>query len=156
MAKRSLKIQMGLSRITKPRYASEPDFVANVNAQFKEVEKALIDIFNQITDASEDIMVEALQSNFEQSQFYCPQDTGALKASGYLQKGNFRGKPRVEIGYGRGGNPRYTVLVHERLDFHHEYPTRAKFLERAIMEDLDGIYARLRIGYADFMGQLHE
>lgn len=154
MAVRKLKLRMGLERVSKPLYPSEPGFVESVNRQLKALEDDVIDIMKQFEDASPDIMMEALEPNFEQSKVYCPKQTGALVNSGYLENTTFRGQPRVEIGYAKGGNPRYAVMVHENLDRYHAPPTQAKFLERAIMEDLDGIYQRLGWGYQEFAGAI--
>jgi hypothetical protein len=83
---------------------------------------------------------------------YAPVLTGALRASGYLEKVGFRGKPRVEIGFGRGGDPDYAAFVHEAVDIPRRAPTRSKYLEAAVMEDLDQIYRRLGEGYKTFTG----
>lgn len=118
----------------------------------------LIGILDQVYDASEEIMLEALEPTFEKSQMYCPVETGKLKNSGYLEVNAFRGNPRVEIGYGFGGSPKnkmgkpYTAYVHEMLELKHEPPTRAKWLQAAVMEDLDLIMERLSIGYKTSLG----
>jgi hypothetical protein len=124
-----------------------------MNTQISAMTKALLDIQQQFVDVSDEVMLEALQPNYEKSQEYVPKQTGRLSRSGYLQIAETsRGNPRVEIGYGYGGDPFYTVFVHEMVNIRHEPPTRAKFLQQAIMEDLDGIFKRLGDGYKEFMG----
>lgn len=94
-------------------------------------------------------LLEALEPTFEKSQVYCPIDKGNMRASGYLEITSFRGEARVEIGYGRGGNPDYTAKQHENLEYKHKEPTRAKWLQVALEEDADQIkqilIGRLRI-----------
>lgn len=148
--RRRLKVQVGLQRVGRAMWPSEPGYVAQMNAQAKALTDALLDIFKQFEDASEDIMLEALQPTFQKALEYTPVLTGELRASGYLEKAGFRGKPRVEMGFARGGNPRYAIYVHE-IPYSHEPPTQWKFLQKALMEDLDGIYQRLGEGYRTFM-----
>lgn len=151
-ARRKLSIGVGLKR-GGTKFPSEAGYVADVNRQCKELEDILIDVFKQFEDVSEDIMIDALRPTFSKARdIYCPKDSGDLRASGYLEKASFRGKPRVEIGFGRSGKPRYTVYVHEMLNFRHEPPTRAKFLQAAVFEDLNDIYLRLGREYKSFMG----
>lgn len=71
---------------------------------------------------------------FDLSQTLVPVDTGALKLSG--RKSSPR-KVRAQdafystISYG-GGSVDYAATVHERLDYYHEPPTSAKYLERPL------------------------
>ena len=64
-SRRRIKIGVGLQSVRKPIYASEPDFVAQVNRQVKVLEDTLIDIFKQVEDVSEDIILDALEPNFK-------------------------------------------------------------------------------------------
>jgi len=89
------------------------------------------------------IVVDALKPTFEKSQKYCPKDTGDLVSSGYLESRKFRGNVVAEIGYARGNKPSYAIYVHEMLEYRHKAPTRAKFLEAAIDEDLSDIQGRI-------------
>jgi hypothetical protein len=85
----------------------------------------------------------ALEPTFEKSKEYCPKDTGALVASGYLEIVEFRGKPRVSMGYGAGGVPDYAAVVHENLEWRHKAPTKAKWLQVAMEEDLGEFLPRV-------------
>lgn len=143
-----LKLRMGLQRVRKPRYPSEPGFVAAVNRQVRALTDELNDILDQFEEAGPEIVKDALQPTFEKSKAWCPYRTGALRASGYLE---IVGKT-VEMGYGYGNKPWYTVLVHENLDQRHAPPTQAKWLERAIKEDMQAIYLRIGANYAQFAG----
>lgn len=143
---------MGLTRLSKPRYASEPGFVDAVNRQMKTIRDDLEYIFEQFEDATPEIMLEAMRPTFEKSQRYVPKDTMALHDSGYLEIAKRGKNSRVEIGYAKGGNPRYAPYVHEMLSHKHAAPTRAKFLSSAVDEDLYEIIDRLADGYKRFMG----
>jgi hypothetical protein len=150
--RRRLKIQIGKQNVRAATpYPSEPGYVAQMQSQAKKMTDTLLDILDQFKDVSEDLMLEALEPTGEKSQVYCPKDTHELVDSFYLVKAPFRGKPRVEMGYARNSKPPYAVFVHEIPTHQHEYPTRYKFLEQAMKEDLEMIHFRLNILYRDFM-----
>lgn len=147
-----LKLRMGLTKTYKPRYASEPGFVQAVNKQMNALKDDLQYIMDQFADVTPDIVLDALQPTFDKSQVYVPKKTLELMHSGYLEiTSRSRTKPFVEMGYGKGGEPRYAVYVHELTTYHHEAPTQAKFLERAINEDVGQIIDRIYDGYSRFM-----
>jgi hypothetical protein len=143
-----LKLRMGLQRVRKPRSPSEPGFVAQMNRQVRALTDELHSILDQFEDATPEIVKDALQPTFDKSQAWCPVRTGELKASGYLE---ITGKT-VEMGYGFGNKPWYTVFVHENLDQYHAPPTQAKFLERAMKEDMNAIFYRIGANYSQFAG----
>lgn len=107
----------------------------------------VIDEVNRFLDhysnVSGDLAAKALEPTFELSQYYVPVDTGALKRSGELVSKTVRGKGVAEIVYARSGRPHYAMFVHEIMSYGHTPPTRAKFLESAIKEDLQNIKSRL-------------
>lgn len=118
-----------------------------VQQSLKQVLMELNRFVDHVDDQSVEVLREALEPTFEKSQEYCPEDTGDLKRSGYLETRTFRGQAAVEIGYGKGGFPHYAALVHERTDFFHAPPTRAKFLQAALEEDAGNIQARIVSGF---------
>jgi hypothetical protein len=129
-------------------WPSERRDMSNIRAQFREVViQPLQEIFDGLEEASADICMAALEPTFEKSQVYVPKDTGDLADSGYLEVVKTSKGPVVEIGYGRAGSPSYAVAVHERTDIQHQEPTRAKFLEAAVTEDLGEIRDRVYAGY---------
>ena len=147
-----IKINVGLQRQrSTPLSPSEPGYVAQMQQQSKMLTDALLDILDQFEGVSEDLMIQALEPTFEKAKMYTPKDTLELVESAYLEKTPFRGKPRVEMGFARGGSPDYAVYVHEIMSYQHEAPTRAKFLEQAMKEDLEHIYFRLGFLYREFM-----
>lgn len=96
-----------------------------------------------VDNVTPDILMEALEPAFALSQVYCPMDTGDMLASGYLQVVERYHKPTVELGYGKGGNPSYTAVVHENLEWRHKKPTQAKWLSRALEESYGQINAQV-------------
>jgi hypothetical protein len=133
-------------------FPSSLQYHRRVNATVDQITDELMSIMGQFIDVTPDIMLEAMRPTFQKSQVYVPKLTYALMNSGYLEVTSFRGKPRVEIGYARGNNPPYAAHVHEMVDIPHAAPTRSKFLQAAVQEDLGQIYDRLGNGYKRFMG----
>lgn len=144
------RLRVGKISSRAPVYPSEPGYVASINRQLKELEGLVVDIIEQTEDVTPDILLEAWEPTFKKSQYYTPKDTHDLVKSGYLEVRSKGKKPTVEMGYGKGGKPDYAVYVHEILSYHHEHPTSAKFLQRAVMEDLEGLWMRLQSAYRAF------
>lgn len=87
-----------------------------------------------ITEAARLGLDKHTDNVLELSNVYCPKDTGKLVASG--KKEVTKDSPlskTIRISYG-GDDAPYAFWVHERLDLHHNSPTCAKFLERAVTE----------------------
>lgn len=107
----------------------------------------VISRFQQFIDglkkSAPDALYQALLPTFEKAQTYCPKKTGALVASGHLESGmNASGRAFARISFGGGGVIHYAAIVHERTDFHHAPPTRSKYLQAAVEEDLGKMKAR--------------
>lgn len=128
------KVFMGRQNIPSSNGSAEA-FLAR---QFQENMQEIMDNFQEFVDyldgVSADILVEALEPTLGKALEYCPEDTGDLRASGYLEAEKFRGGARAELGFGKGGNPSYAIYVHE-MPYNHEEPTRSKFLQAALDED---------------------
>lgn len=139
----SFNAVVGRKRIAPSLNAYTRSAQLNVRAQMSSVINNYRKFISQVEEAMPDVLYEALQPTYELSQEYVPYDTGALADSGYLEITNFRGKPRVEIGYGLGGVPPYAVRVHETMEFRHEAPTRAKWLQVALEEDAPNVQKRI-------------
>jgi hypothetical protein len=137
-----------LVRKASGSWPNERKDMSSVREQFRaKIVAPLQQMFDSLEDVSEEIIYDALEPTFDKSQMYCPELTGELRESGYLEIVTTKKGPMVEIGYGRGGNPDYAVAVHERTDIKHEEPTRAKYLEAAVLEDLDNIRDRIFSAY---------
>lgn len=147
----TVSLKVGKIRTTAPKFPSEPGYVQSVNTQLKDLQRSLQSIFDQFENASPSIMLDAVQPTFNKSQEYCPVRTGALRASGYAEITGTGKRPRVEVGYAKGGNPPYAVFVHEMTGIPHRPPTRSKWLQAALMEDLSVIKDRLTSLYRNFM-----
>lgn len=148
MARTGFKLGLGLTRVNAPTYSSERGYVSQMNGVIKGLEKDLLSILDAFEVETPEIVRDALQPVFAESQRIVPTRSGRLKRSGYLEITNRGKRPHVEIGYGRGGNPRYAVLVHE-LPQKHAPPTQSKFLERPILQDMQGIINRIANGYRE-------
>lgn len=143
MVNAHLDVGVGFKKIGRGLSPAESGYAQQMRQTSQQLVATLKSIVNQFDAVTEDIMIEALEPTFAKSQEYVPVLTGELKASGYLQKTGSGSRKRVEIGYGRGGQPRYAAIVHERTDIPHAKGKQAKFLQRAVMEDLDGIHDRI-------------
>lgn len=124
-------------------------YTRQARAQMAEVIKNYENLIRHIEEITPELLLEALEPTFELSQEYCPKDTGALVASGYLEIREFRGRARVDMGYGRGGIPDYAAAVHENMEWRHKAPTRAKWLQVALSEDSANIEERIISGYRE-------
>lgn len=155
MATRRLKVNanIGKTRIRgSGRFPSEKAITSSMQKSGKRITDALLNIFDQFEAVSEEVMIQALEPTLELADYYCPVDTGDLLESHYLEGTGTPSNPRVEIGYGRRGVPYYAAYVHEMVGIPHAEPTRSKWLQAAVMEDLENIYNRVGAGYKEFMG----
>lgn len=80
---------------------------------------------------------------FEVSQLEVPVDTGALRSSGFItQPFVFGNQVAISIVYGQAAAP-YALWVHEIMEYYHEPPTKAKFLEDPLTNSLE----EFRVGF---------
>lgn len=147
------RVGVGFKKIpSNTVWASEAGFISQMRERSQYLTDALEEILQSFEDESPEIMLEAMGPIFQHSQELCPKLTGDLVRSGYLEISS-RGKiPTVEIGYAKGGNPRYAVYVHEMVQIPHKPPTQAKFLEVAVLQGLDDLEKRLERGYGELLG----
>lgn len=131
------------SRSTNPVAVASNRYRDEMNRQFKAIMSTYAKVLETIDNVTPQIMYEALEPTLALAKSYTPKKTGALRESGYLEKQSVKGKPFVVIGFAKGGTPAYAPIVHERVDLAHAYPTRSKFLEAALLEDMAGVYARI-------------
>lgn len=146
------RLKMGKTNVRIPAYASESDYVRQANQAMKSIMEDLQYIINETENTTPEIMKQALEPTLELSAKYCPKDTHALVNSRFMEVTSFRGKPTVELGYAKGGVPNYAAYVHEMVQIPHEAPTQAKFLERAVNEDIGNIIDRVVDGYQQLLG----
>lgn len=109
-----------------------------LNRQFQEGMKDILgnleSFIQELGDVMPEILVEALEPTLGQSLEECPVEDGDLRASAYLEAEKYYGGARAVIGYGRGGAPSYAIYVHE-MPYHHEAPTKYKFLQDPLDEN---------------------
>lgn len=136
-----IKIAVG-----KVNIRADGSTAAILGSQSQGAFKELADLFRDYVAELEAFLPQdlagALEPTMELSLGYCPVDTGELYDSAYLAVESYRGGARVEMGYGRGGQPDYAIFVHE-MPYKHAAPTRDKFLEVAIDEDYFNIVQRV-------------
>lgn len=81
---------------------------------------------------------------FDRSQDIVPIDTGALRSSGLVNQPEVNGEEvSVLIQYGGAAAP-YAVIQHENLEYFHEPPTQAKYLEQPMVERVEQFRAGIR------------
>jgi hypothetical protein len=147
-----LNVRIGLTSVRKPEYATEVDYVRQIKKQCDVLKSDLEYVLQQFEDVTPEITIDALRSTLELAKHYTPKLTGELRDSAFIENRGFRGQPRVEIGFAKGGVPRYAALVHEQVEVKHQAPTRSKFLEAAVNEDIGNVIDRVYEGYRRFMG----
>lgn len=95
---------------------------------------------------------DAMLPAFNKSQVYVPKKTGALMASGQLNVFPAEGDiTEAEIIYG-DEEAWYAALIHEAVWLNHAAPTRAKYLQNAMEEELDAFLVSVAVDYAMAMG----
>lgn len=151
-----MTIQTFRPRVGASRYSSAVSSRKDFGHAIKDQLQAVIDNYigwvKSIDGQMAEILLEALEPTFQWSQEIVPVHTGALKDSGYLETGTFRGHTTVDMGYAKGGTPPYAVYVHEALTYFHEPPTQAKFLQAPIEWDANNIQLRVQQGIATAAG----
>lgn len=139
-----IKLRAGRFAVRKTLDVASAAYTRQMREQMRSIEGQIRSIIKDIESATPEALEAALRPTFELSQKYVPVDTGKLKRSGFLESvSGDRKIPRVVIGYGKRGRPPYAVFVHERTDLRHKSPTRSKFLQAAVEEDIDNIRRRL-------------
>lgn len=122
-------------------------YTGDLGAQLNQLEKDFTWYCNQFEEGSMEVLLAALAPTIELASFYCPKKTGALAESAYLEAETFRNGQRVEMGFAKGGQPDYAIIVHEDVEATHEPPTKAKFMQDAIDEDWGNVTTRIAQGY---------
>lgn len=99
------------------------------------------------------VLYNALLPVFNRSQVYVPKKTGALMDSGRLDvfPAGPGGKTTASITYG-GKDAPYAAIVHEGTWMNHAAPTRSKFLQAALEEELDAVMSSLIVDYSIALG----
>lgn len=148
----TFKARIGTQRITSNTIPSQASYTRAVRRSFMAVEKEIDRLCSVFADVTPEVIMDVLDPTFKKSLTYTPVLTGELLASAYLMTRIRQNKVEGEIGFGKGGNPHYAVYVHEMTDIMHKAPTRSKFLQAAISEDLGKFPSRLLKAYRAKVG----
>lgn len=116
---------------------------ARVGRQMANIRNNLRKVLRKIDNATGPAIVFGMQPIFDESQILVPVKTGALKRSGFLDVERRGGGASAAIGYAKKGEPLYAIIQHERLDFSHQAPQQAKYLEEAVNRHIDKIQPRV-------------
>jgi len=108
-------------------------------------------LIRNLESATPDIVRNALEPVFQKALEYVPKKTGALAASGKLEVTGTPGDVEGTITFG-DAKSWYAALVHEYVWLNHEPPTRAKYLQAALEEELDSFLTSLAVDYAMVLG----
>jgi len=108
-------------------------------------------LIRHLRTVTPDALLNALDPVFQKSQEYVPVKTGSLQSSGVMRVEGEGNNLEGSIVY---GNPVawYAAIVHEYVWLNHEPPTRAKYLQAALEEELDSFMLSLAIDYAAALG----
>lgn len=118
----------------------------------KEIIANYASLLKNIKAATPEILAKALVPVFKKAQYYVPEDTGNLWASGTLDYGvKPDGKAYARIQFG-DETAWYAALVHEYTWLNHESPTRSKYLQAAMEEGLSGVIDSLKASYSGMIG----
>lgn len=140
-----VQFNVGRVRVTGSAKISEVGYIRSIRKQMDAIIQNVKKAVQHIEDTTPEALVFGIQPVFDRSQELVPVDTGALKASGFIETRETASGVEVFVGYGRFGRPFYAGFVHERLDLRHAPPTQAKFLEAAINEKIDDFSRRVAL-----------
>lgn len=150
MATKKSSFQANVGYVRLPSRTSEGSRAHFNKAFTKSARESMSDIIRQIdtlfrnTKAQlPEVMEAVLEPTLGLSMVYCPIKTGKLIESAIINSGFKNGKAFASITYGDGGKIHYAAMVHERTDLNHVYPTRSKFLQAALEEDLPNYKERI-------------
>lgn len=140
--------RLGRARINATVWSGSPGFVGAARRATAQISGALNGILEEVKGPiTQAAMLDAIEPTLDKAKALTPKKTGALRESGYVEAGHFRGKPYVEIGFAKYGDPEYAVIIHESTEMYHKPPTRSKFLQAAVLGDLAAIRQRLYVAY---------
>jgi len=146
------RAKVGTQRISSSLDPSQASYTRSIRTQMQAIEKEVNRLCNVFEAVTPEVLMDVLTPTFAKALLYTPLLTGALRGSGYLVTSISGNKVKAEIGFGKGGYPFYAAYVHEMTDIKHTAPTRAKFLESAVMEDMGQIGPRLRKAFKNRVG----
>lgn len=142
----AMKGNVGSKYIRSSAPQSRQSLERSFRASMQDILAGFDEFMEDIETNSAEILTDAMEETFGKALTYCPEDSGELRDSGYLEVQSFRGKHVCAIGFGKGNKPDYAIYVHE-MPYQHEAPTRSKFLQAALDEDYYSILNKVAEGY---------
>jgi len=139
----AVKINVGRQRVTSVTGPHEAGYTRSIRQQMRVIQQNLEHVVGGIDNAMPQALKFGLQPIFDLSQELVPVDTAKLKNSGFLEIQKTSTGAAAAIGYGKGGQPFYTGIVHERLDLRHARGKQAKFLEEPVNRLIDTFARRV-------------
>lgn len=130
---------VGKQRISANTDPKRADALRSYRAQMQDILRAYDMLVNQLQDLSVHAAYQSASKVLARAQHYVPKDTYKLHDSGYCEvteDARSAGRVNVQVGFAKGDNPDYAVIVHEDLTKTHAPPTQAKFLSQAIADQL--------------------
>lgn len=147
-AKQVSNLTVGYTKLPgKTKEGSRASYAKIATISARNSMEGIVDNFRQIVatlkGATAEALEETINPTFEKSKRYCPKKTGQLVQSASLEVGVAVGdKAFCRISYGNGGEVFYAPIVHERTDLFHLPPTRSKWLQAAVEEDMSDLPTR--------------
>ena len=125
--------------------------IGTARASMQAVVENYTNLVRRLKTVTPDVVRNALEPVFLKSQEYVPVSSGVLKETGQLRVEQTGDAIEGSITY---GDPRawYAAIVHEYVWLNHEPPTRAKYLQAALEEELDSFMVSLTVDYATALG----
>lgn len=121
------------------------------NKDMADIIKRYESLIRHLKRVTPTILFNAMMPVRNKAAIYVPKKTGALMASENIETGvDSRGNPVVSLTYG-DGIAYYAALVHEQVHLNHAPPTRAKYLQSALEEEMDSFLTSIAIDYAAAM-----
>jgi hypothetical protein len=108
------------------------------------VQRNLQKVLGDLPKAAAEALKAETEAVLAKAKARTPVDTGALRASGHVDKPKIAGKISVQLVFGGPSAP-YADVVHEDLATAHD-DGEAKFLERALVEAEAGMLKRIAAG----------
>lgn len=123
----------------------------SARADMEEIIRKYERLIRALENVTPTALQNALEPVFAKAMEYAPRDTGALRQSGRLSVTGTKGAVEGEITFG-DSRAWYASLVHEYVWLNHTPPTRAKFLQAALEEEIDSFLTSLAVDYAMVLG----
>lgn len=123
----------------------------SARASMQDVVQNYAKLVRHLKGITPDALRNALDPVFLKSQIYVPVSTGTLKETGQIRVEGVGDTLEGSITYG-DARAWYAAIVHEYVWLNHESPTRAKYLQAAMEEELDSFMVSLTVDYATALG----